>query len=277
MAVKNIIELAKPIRPQGALKGITPLTKPGLFENTLKRVSDTKDTKAADTVQTRASSLEAIKGLAQMELMNLNEALLSAFSGESSSSTGGGSDFGLPSLSGMMQIVKTMQTMLSGSRRAEKTPQATTPETSQTTDTTAKASPKIELAGGDIDRIIEEAARDNNLDPHLVRAVVKTESNFDPRAVSKAGAKGLMQLMPGTARDLGVEDPFDPVENIKGGASYLRQMLDRYAGDTKKALAAYNWGPGNLEKSTGSMPTETKNYVRIVSDHYQKYSDAFNA
>jgi soluble lytic murein transglycosylase-like protein len=277
MAVKNIIDLAQPLRPRSGLEGLNPISRPGLFKTTLRRVAELPGTMPADTTQAKTSALDELKGLARMELMNLNQALLSAFSSDSSPSGSGGSDIGLPSMSGMLQIVQTMQNMLAGNRRTEKPSQPTASETSQTTDTTAKASPKIDLAGADLERIIAEAARDNELDPHLVRAVIKTESNFNAKAVSKAGAMGLMQLMPGTAQDLGVEDPFDPVENVYGGARYLKQMLDRYAGNIKKALAAYNWGPGNLEKSTGHLPDETRNYVRIVSDRYQKYSDAIKA
>jgi soluble lytic murein transglycosylase-like protein len=123
--------------------------------------------------------------------------------------------------------------------------------------------------------VIERAAETAGLDPDLVRAVVKTESNFNAQAVSTAGAMGLMQLMPGTARDLGVKDPFDPVENVFGGAKYLGDMLKRYAGDLNKALAAYNWGPGNLDRNlasgSGFMPEETRNYISRVNHYYDQF------
>lgn len=112
--------------------------------------------------------------------------------------------------------------------------------------------------------IIRSAARREGLDENLVKAVVETESRFDPKAVSLAGAKGLMQLMDGTAKALGVEDPFDPVANVKGGVKFLRSMLDRF-GSIPLALAAYNAGPGTVEQYGGVPPySETRVYIDKV-------------
>ena len=117
---------------------------------------------------------------------------------------------------------------------------------------------------GDFDALITEASAKHGLSADLVRAVVQAESNFNPRAVSSAGAKGLMQLMDGTAKGLGVSDSFDPAQNIEGGVKFLRQMLDRY-GSVSLALAAYNAGPGAVDRYGGIPPyKETQLYVKRV-------------
>lgn len=117
--------------------------------------------------------------------------------------------------------------------------------------------------------IVEEKARHHNLDPELVKAVIKAESNWNPSAVSPKGAQGLMQLMPSTAFDMGVVNPFNPEENIEGGTRYLKFLLDKFNGNLTLALAAYNAGPQRVEKinSVPSIP-ETKDYVRRVITQY---------
>jgi len=118
-------------------------------------------------------------------------------------------------------------------------------------------------------------ARANKVPPALVKAVIAAESRFDSTAVSRAGAQGLMQLMPKTARELGIEDPFRPSENVKGGTRYLRSMLDRY-GDMTRALAAYNAGPNAVDYYRGVPPyPETQAYVRRVLTYYRHYDGDF--
>lgn len=124
------------------------------------------------------------------------------------------------------------------------------------------------VADGRLDAIISKASKVYGVDRDLICSVIKAESGFDPGATSPKGAMGLMQLMPETARGLGVTDAYDPEQNVMGGTRHLRWLLDRYDGDVEKALAAYNWGTGNLERSTGKLPEETRNYIaRIIQDY----------
>ncbi|MDU2063782.1 MAG: transglycosylase SLT domain-containing protein [Sporomusaceae bacterium] len=135
---------------------------------------------------------------------------------------------------------------------------------------------------GDLKFILEDAASSAGVNPELFAALVKAESGFDPNASSSAGAMGLTQLMPGTAASLGVSHPYDPTENAQGGAEYLAQQLRTFGGNTRLALAAYNWGPGNVQdavRAYGStswgvlrdhMPEETRNYVEGITANLEK-------
>jgi soluble lytic murein transglycosylase-like protein len=120
---------------------------------------------------------------------------------------------------------------------------------------------------------IEQLAQLYKVDHMLIKAIIRVESCFDKYAVSRVGAKGLMQLMPATARQMGVENPFNAQENIRGGIRYFSLMLGRFDNDTKLALAAYNAGPRAVEKHKGIPPyKETQSYVKKVLDYYQRYS-----
>jgi hypothetical protein len=121
----------------------------------------------------------------------------------------------------------------------------------------------------DVDSAIEQAAARHNVDPNLVRSVIKVESNFNPNAVSRKGAMGLMQLMPSTARSLHVTNPFDPQQNVDAGVRHLKSLLESYGGNIKLSLAAYNAGAGAVARSSG-VPrfAETQNYVRRITELY---------
>jgi soluble lytic murein transglycosylase-like protein len=150
-----------------------------------------------------------------------------------------------------------------GDRRYQRVPRAYTP--------------RYETAPAryDYDPLIRDAAQEHRVSPALVKAVIAAESAFDPTAVSRAGAQGLMQLMPQTAADLGVRDPLEPRQNVHGGAGYLRELIDRY-GDLNRALAAYNAGPTVVDAYGGVPPyRETRAYVDRVMNYYRHYYGDF--
>lgn len=123
-------------------------------------------------------------------------------------------------------------------------------------------------SNSDIKALAAQIAERYGVDPALFSALIQQESGFNPRAVSAAGAQGLTQLMPKTGRSLGVTDPFDPTQNLEGGAKYLAQMLKEFGGDRRLALAAYNAGPGAVKRYGGIPPfTETQNYVKKILDN----------
>jgi hypothetical protein len=135
----------------------------------------------------------------------------------------------------------------------------------------APVNPSVER--GYIENVIDDASRKYDVNPNLIRAVIKAESNFNPNVVSSAGAMGIMQLMPATAEGMGVEDPFDIVQNINAGVKLIRGHLDNYDGDLSLALAAYNAGSGNVRKYGGVPPfTETQNYIVKVNQYFKEYS-----
>ena len=150
----------------------------------------------------------------------------------------------------------------------------------QTTDGTQSASASLSTGtqgkpvSGDFSSLINQAAEKYNVNPALVQAVVKAESNFNPNAVSSSGALGLMQLMPGTASGLGVTDPLDPEQNIDGGVRYISQLLKHYDGNVKLAVAAYNAGPGAVDRYNGIPPyQETQTYVNRVLGYFNSSNE----
>jgi soluble lytic murein transglycosylase-like protein len=129
----------------------------------------------------------------------------------------------------------------------------------------AAEDPCDRLPDADLAPIIDETAKKHDVEPRLLHAVMEQESGFHPCALSPKGAQGLMQLMPATAKALGVSDPFDPAQSIEAGATYLKQLIERYKGDVSQALGAYNAGPSTVDKA-GGIPDipETRNYVNAI-------------
>jgi soluble lytic murein transglycosylase-like protein len=135
---------------------------------------------------------------------------------------------------------------------------------------TGRPRPAMNLDRDGVERIVREAADRHRVDPALIRAVIETESGWNPSAVSRKGAAGLMQLHPGTAQRFGVNDVFNPQQNIDAGVRYLKMLLERYNGNLDLALAAYNAGEGAVDRHGGKIPPfrETRNYVQKVQNAY---------
>lgn len=132
-----------------------------------------------------------------------------------------------------------------------------------------KVIPPTGYSRGELNKIVGDIAKKYNIDEKLVKAIIKKESGFDPNAKSGSGAVGLMQLMPSTAKTLGVINPYDPVQNVDGGVRHLKFLMSKYNGNVVLALAAYNAGTGNVNKYNGVPPfKETQNYVRTILSNY---------
>jgi soluble lytic murein transglycosylase-like protein len=184
----------------------------------------------------------------------------------------------------VMARVSQLEGMIAAANGGSPSPSATSStsfdqQLSQATDAQATSASTSSTAVDSVgsgsvpyEQLIDAAAKKYGIDPAVLKGLVKQESGFNPNAGSPAGAQGLTQLMPGTAAALGVTDVHDPAQSIDGGARYLKQQLDRFGGDYSKALAAYNAGPGAVQRYGGVPPyAETQNYVKSILGFAQQY------
>jgi len=180
-------------------------------------------------------------------------------------------------LASVTSLLQAYQANLAGGGQSSPSPLPTDVHKQSTlipsAEAAAVAAPLARHSGRDrLEAIIAKASGQYGVDADLIRAVIKTESNFNPQAVSPVGARGLMQLMPATARGLGVSDSFNPEQNVMAGTRFLRDLLKRYDGNLDSALAAYNWGPGNVDRRPDQLPRETRDYLVRVKQSLATYS-----
>lgn len=241
--------------------GARPAGKPEAFAETL-----------ASAVSGRGSAGNPDQYLIVVELARL-QMLQGVFSLDSDQGEASPWSAGLPSLPG---YGGSAQAGSVGQKTDALPGPVTQPPPAPRTVQAAPAQPPIPgpvLVPETMESIVDRASRRYDVDPALIKAVIRAESSFNQHAVSPVGAQGLMQLMPGTARDLGVQNPMDAEENVMGGTRYLKGLLKKYNGQLDKALAAYNWGPGNVDRrGIETLPKETRDYLVKVKRFYDGYS-----
>lgn len=193
-------------------------------------------------------------------------------SDKSASQASNSNDFS--SLKNLIQAYRSNQAEVAN--ESSPTPTKIIKNDSETIPTVTSAKDSMLVAGDNsvasLDAVISKASKKYGVEVGLIRAVIKVESNFNSQAVSPVGASGLMQLMPATARSLGVTNSFDPEQNVMAGTRFLKDMLKRYDGNIDSALAAYNWGPGNFERHPERLPRETREYLTRVKQLYASYT-----
>jgi len=236
----------------------------GVFAGRLDRAMEGQTT--GKTEQTSAQNLAEA-----LSLQMLHTTL--SLAGDGSADVSPSPTFGQqPSM--LQPLIKAYADAAAQSTQSRTSRDAVELSSEQPNSTSLPSQPSVSLGGGRewLEPIIAKASSRYGVETGLIKAVIKAESNFNPSAVSSSGARGLMQLMPGTARSLGVNDSFDPEQNVMAGTRFLRDLLDRYNGDVDSALAAYNWGPGNMDRKPERIPRETQNYLVRVKQLYASYS-----
>ncbi len=244
-----------PVKNAGEVKPLKEATSGPLFNDLLlENIKNNKVNKGVLPDQ-ELFPREKLKQLAEMIQLQLKSSLLSQMndSEEDESSL----NMPMPFLS-LPDKSSLIDSLASNIKQTQPGLKETKPAETQKTEINAANSRPVE-------QVINAASNEYDVDPDLIRSVIRAESDSDPLSTSPKGAMGLMQLMPETAKELGVNDPYDIFENVMGGTRYLKTLLDRYSGNKDLALAAYNWGMGNVERNPEGLPRETRDYIAKIN------------